>query len=109
MVLKTPLLRWYQEIVGDYYNEGHLTKLSADKGQLIRYSEIVKTLSSTWADIRNHDSDFVEVKMLWYKKEVTDTEVDTEEGLIEMVERIRIGGEQLREEKKVKEEGCKKK
>ena len=30
--------------------------------------------------------------------------VDTQDGLIEMVERIRIGEEQLREEKKVKED-----
>ena len=101
--------RWYQQIVGNYYRDGELKKLEANRGNLIKYSEIVKTLSNTWADIRNHDSDFVEVKMLWYKKEGTNTEVDTEEGLIEMVERIRIGGEQLREEKKVKEEGCKKK
>ena len=42
--------------------------------------------------------------MLWYKKEGINTEVETEDGLIEMVERIRIGKEQLHEEKKVKED-----
>ena len=65
---------------------------------------LVKTLSNTWADIRNLDSDFGEVKTLWYKHEGENTQVDTEEGLIEMVERVRIGEEQLREEKKVKED-----
>ena len=50
------------------------------------------------------DSDFGEVKTLWYKHEGKNTEVDTEEGLIEMVERVRIGEEQLRKEKKVKED-----
>ena len=57
--------RWYQQIVGNYYKDGELKKLEANRGNLIKYNEIVKTLSNTWADIRNHDSDFVEVKMLW--------------------------------------------
>ena len=57
-------------------------KLKVNKGNLIKYSEIVKTLSNTWADIRNQDSDFGEVKMLWHKKEGDNTQVDKEEGLI---------------------------
>ena len=61
--------RWYQLIVGDYYKDGELMKLKVNKGNLIKYSEIVKTLSNTWADIRNLDSDFGEVKTLWYKQE----------------------------------------
>ena len=83
-------------VVGNYYQDGELKKLEANRGKLIRYNEIVKTLSNTWADIRNHDSDFTEVKMLRYKKEGIDTDIDAEDGLIEMVERIRIGEEQLR-------------
>ena len=96
--------KWYQQIVGNYYQDGELKRLEAKRGKLIRYNEIVKTLSNTWADIRNHDSDFLEIKNLCYKKEGIDTDIDAEDGLIEMVERIRIGEEQLREEKKVKED-----
>ena len=78
--------------------------MKANKGELIKYSEIVKTLSNTWADIRNFDSDFGKVRKLTYKLGEEDKVVDTEEGLIEMLERVRIGEEQLREEKKAKED-----
>ena len=36
--------KWYQIIVGNYYRDGELGKLKANKGELIKYSEIVKTL-----------------------------------------------------------------
>ena len=36
--------KWYQQIVGNYYKDGELKKLEANRGKLIRYNEIVKTL-----------------------------------------------------------------
>ena len=36
--------KWYQEIVGNYYKDGELNKLEVNRGKLIRYNEIVKTL-----------------------------------------------------------------
>ena len=85
--------KWYQEIVWNYYKDGELNKLEVNRGKIIRYNEIVKTLSGTWADIRNHDSDFVEVKTIHYMNDGRDATIDTEDGLIEMIKRIRIGEE----------------
>ena len=76
--------KWYQLIVADYMKDGELEKLKATKTQLIKYGEIVKNLSSTWADIRNFDSDFGKVRKLKYKLDGVEKEVDTEDGIIEM-------------------------
>ena len=39
--------KWYQLIIGDYYKDGELMKPKVNNGNLIKYSEIVKTLSNT--------------------------------------------------------------
>ena len=96
--------KWYQIIVANYYKDGELEKLKANKGELIKYGEIVKNLSNTWADIRNFDSDFGKVRKLKYKLGEDEKDVDTEEGLIEMLERVRVSEDQIREEKKAKED-----
>merc|ERR1711942_252452 len=92
--------KWYQIIVADYIRDGEVAKLKATRTQLIKYGEIVKNLTSTWADIRNLDSDFGEVRTLKYKLEGEEKDIDTEDGLIEMSERIREGEEQMKEERK---------
>ena len=84
--------------------EEEIGKLTATKPQLIKYGEIVKSLGGTWADIRNFDSDFMEVRKLNYKVDGEEQEVDTEDGLIEMSERIREAEEKLKEERKAKED-----
>ena len=96
--------KWYQVIVANYMKDGELERLKATKGELIKYGEIVKNLSNTWADIRNFDSDFGKIRKLKYKLEGEEKDVDTEEGLIEMLERVRAGEDQIREEKKAKED-----
>ena len=96
--------KWYQTIVGNYVSEGEIGELNATKTQLIKYGEIVKSLTGTWADIRNFDSDFVEVRKLKYEVDGIEKEIDTEDGLIEMSERIREGEEKLKEERKSKED-----
>ena len=84
--------------------DGELEKLKATKTQLIKYGEILKNLSSTWADIRNFDSDFGKIRTLKYKLDGVEKDVDTEDGIIEMSERVREGEDQIREEKKAKED-----
>merc|ERR1711942_231295 len=96
--------RWYHIIVAAYIADGEAAKLKATKTQLIKYGEIVKNLTETWADIRNFDSDFVEVRKLKYHADGEEKEIDTEDGLIEMSERIREGEEKLKEERKAKED-----
>ena len=82
--------KWYQEIVGNWYEGGALKQLEADKSQLIRYNEIIKTLSTKWVDIRGKDDRFTEVKLIHFNKEGKDSTIATEEGMIEMIERVKI-------------------
>ena len=44
---KEAMRKWDQEIVGKWYRDGDLKQLEADKHKLIRYNEIIKTLSTT--------------------------------------------------------------
>ena len=82
--------KWYQEIVGNWYEGGALKQLEADKSELIRYNEIIKTLSTKWVDIRGKDDRFTEVKLIHFNKEGKDSTIATEEGMIEMIERDKI-------------------
>ena len=81
-----------------------LKQIEADKHKLIRYNEIIKTLSNTWSEIRANDDQFTEVKLIEFKKEGEDSSKTTEEGLIEMIERVKIREEEVRETKRIKEE-----
>ena len=96
--------KWYQEIMGNWYDGGVLKQLEADKSQLIRYNEIIKTLSNKWVDIRGKDDPFTEVKLIHFNKEGKDSTIATEEGMIEMIERVKIREEEMKESKRIKEE-----
>ena len=96
--------KWYQEIVGNWYEGGVLKKLEADKNKLIRYDEIIKTLSTKWVDIRGKDDRFTEVKLIHFSKEGKNSTIATEEGIIEMIERVKIREEEMKESKRIKEE-----
>ena len=50
---KVEAKKWYQEIVWDWYQGGELKRLEADKHKLIRYNEIIKTLTNTWT-VKKH-------------------------------------------------------
>ena len=50
---KVAAKKWYQEIVWDWYQGGELKRLEADKHKLIRYNEIIKTLTNTWT-VKKH-------------------------------------------------------
>ena len=73
-----------------------LKQIEADKHKLIRYNEIIKTLSNTWSEIRANDDQFTEVKLIEFKKEGEDSSKTTKEGLIEMIERVKIREEEVR-------------
>ena len=75
--------------MGNWYEGGALKQLEADKSQLIRYNEIIKTLSAKWVDIRGKEDQFTEVKTIHFNKEGEDSTIPTEEGLINK----RRGGE----------------
>ena len=82
-----------------------LKQLEADKHKLIRYNEIIKTLFTTWSDIRAKDDQFAEVKLIQFNKEGDNSTITTEEeGLIEMIERVKIREEEVRETKRIKKE-----
>ena len=96
--------KWYQDM-GDWYRDGVLKQLEADKHKLIRYNEIIKTLFTTWSDIRAKDDQFAEVKLIQFNKEGDNSTITTEEeGLIEMIERVKIREEEVRETKRIKKE-----
>ena len=96
--------KWYHTIVAAYIADGKIQKLKGSKTQLIKYGEIVKSLAGTWADIRNFDSDCAEVRVLKYHVGELEKDVEVEDGLIEMSERIREAEEELKEERKAKED-----